>query len=167
MTPSSTPTAHTGRGITLSIWQQNTNKFLISQSKFLHQLDPNTYDLGAVQEPYLDHLHNSCTSRHWYTIYPKEHYTHPAQTRSLLLVNKRIVSNTWSQVDFGSSDITAIWLQTGRGVIMIVNIYVTIFSRAKSSQLCFAHLGSLPLPFLVIELSLGPNQARLCPISPN
>src|SRR5882672_12013951 len=44
---------------------------------------------------------------------------------------------------------------------------VMICSRAKSSQLCFAHLGLLPLPFLVIELSLSPDQARPCPISPN
>src|SRR5882672_7572494 len=113
MTPSTTPTAHTGRQTSLSIWQQNTNKSLIAQSDFLHYLDPSTYDLGAVQEPYLDHLHNSCASGHWYTIYPKEHYTHPTRTRSLLLINKCIASNTWSQVGFGSSDITAIWLQMG------------------------------------------------------
>jgi len=47
------------------------------QSNFLHQLDPNTYNLGAVQELYLDHLHNSCTTSHWYTIYPKEHFISP------------------------------------------------------------------------------------------
>src|SRR5882724_527318 len=60
------------------------------QSDFLHQLDPNTYNLGVVQELYLDHLHNSCTTSHWYTICPKEHFISPTRMRLLLLVNKCI-----------------------------------------------------------------------------
>src|SRR5882672_4156311 len=99
------------------------NKSLVAQSDFLHQLDPNTYDIGAIQEPYLDHLHNSRATHHWFTVYPKEHYCRPEKTRALLLVNKHIATDAWSQVDFGSSDITAIQLSTDCGKILIANIY--------------------------------------------
>ena len=80
------------------------------QSNFLHQLDPAIYDISAVQEPYLDHCHNSQATHNWYMIYPKVDYTDPACTCSLILVNKRIVTDTWSQIDLGSSDVTAIQL---------------------------------------------------------
>jgi len=59
----------------------------------------------------------------WYTIYPRTHYTDPAYTLSLILVNKRIMTDTWSQIDFSSSDITAIQLQTERGNVLIINMY--------------------------------------------
>ena len=75
------------RAAQITIHQQNTNKSLVMQSDFLHQLDPTVYNLAAIQELYMDHNHNSCTGPHWYTIYPKEHYFHSSKTRSLLLVN--------------------------------------------------------------------------------
>jgi len=71
----------------------------------------------------MDHNHNSQTGPHWYTIYPKEHYVHPAKTRSLLLVNKQIATGAWSQVDFGSPDIMAIQLHTEQEKFLIVNMY--------------------------------------------
>src|SRR5882672_434169 len=107
----------------LSIRQQNMNRSLVAQSDFLHQLDPNIYDMGAIQEPYLDCLHNSRATPHWFTVYPKEHYSRPEKTRVLLLVNKRIATDAWSQVDFGSSDVTAIQLSMDRSKILIANIY--------------------------------------------
>ena len=105
------------------IHQQNVNKSLTVQNDFLHQLDPNTYDFTAIQEPYLDSNHNSCATHHWYTIYPKEHYVMPLRTRSILLVNRWIVTDTWHQVDIGSSDVTAIMIYTGKGKVLLVNMY--------------------------------------------
>jgi len=67
--------AHGDRATQLSIRQQNLNKSLVAQSDFLHQLDPAAYDPGAIQEPYLDHHHNSRATHHWYTVYPNQHYT--------------------------------------------------------------------------------------------
>src|SRR5882724_11579894 len=107
----------------LMIRQQNTNKSLVVQSDFLHQLDLTIYDIGVVQEPYLDHCHNSQATHNWYMLYPKAHYTNLACTHSLVLVNKRIVTDTWSQIDLSSSDITAIQLQTERGRVLIINMY--------------------------------------------
>src|SRR5882724_738284 len=56
-------------------------------------------------------------------LYPKVHYTDPARTRSLMLVNKRIVTDTWSQIDLGSSDITVVQLQTEIGKVLIINMF--------------------------------------------
>jgi len=78
------------------------------QNNFLHQLNPNTYDLAMIQEPYLDSNQNSCATHHWYTIYPKEHYIMLSWMRLILLVNSQIATDAWSQVDIGSSDVTAI-----------------------------------------------------------
>ena len=92
----------------LTIRQQNVNRSLIAQSDFLYQLDLDVYDFAAIQESYLDSNHNSCATHHWYTVYPKEHYVTPTQTRSIILVNRWLALESWSQVDIGSSDVTAL-----------------------------------------------------------
>ena len=93
------------------------------QSDLLHQLNPVTFGICAIQESYLDHLHNLHATPHWFTVYPKEHYTNPGKTQSLLLVNRHITTDAWSQVDFGSSNITAVQVRTTAGKILIVNTY--------------------------------------------
>ena len=107
----------------LLIHQQNVNKSLMAQKDFLHQLDPDTYNFVAIQELYLDSNHNSCATRHWYTIYPKEHYIMPSWTRLILLVNRQIATDAWHQVDIGSPDVTAILIYTGKGKVLLVNMY--------------------------------------------
>jgi len=47
-------------------------------------------------------------------VYPKEHYVTPLQMRSIILVNKRIATDAWSQVDISSSDVTALVIQDGQ-----------------------------------------------------
>src|SRR5882724_4069470 len=92
----------------LRIHQQNINKSLITQSNLLHQLNPDLYDVFAIQEPFMDHNHNSWTTPYWFMIYPKEHYTNLKKTQSLILVNKWVTTGAWTQVDCGLSNITAI-----------------------------------------------------------
>jgi len=99
---------------------------LIFQSNLLHQLDPEIYDFTAIQEPYLDRNHNSWANHHWFMVYPKEHYTNPSRTRSIMLVNRRLASDAWSQVDICSSDMTAIAVNTGIGRVLIINTYKDI-----------------------------------------
>src|SRR5882724_8942126 len=122
----------------LHIQQQNTNKSLVTQSNILHQLDPRKYDLGMIQEPYLDHFHNSHANHHWYAIYPKEHYTNPADMRSLILVNKWLATDSWLQVDFSSSDMTAIQLKTARGKLLVVNMYNEVVEQQGIKQAVMA-----------------------------
>ena len=89
----------------------------------LQQLAPHEYDSAAIQEPYLDFNHNSRASHNWYTLYPKEHYTKPNKTRSLLLINKIMLTNKWSQIDFASSDVMAAQIQTPIGLLLLLNMY--------------------------------------------
>jgi len=95
----------------------------VAQGDFLHQLDPNTYDIVALQELYLDHNHNMHVNPYWYMVYPKEHYTTPEKMRSIIFINKRIATHSWLQVNFSSSDITAAQAQTAAGRVLIINIY--------------------------------------------
>jgi len=73
----------------------------------LQQLNLGKFDIMAVQEPYLDHLHNICTNQHWYTLYPREHYAVTRKNRSVLLINKRIPADLWVQVELGSVTISS------------------------------------------------------------
>ena len=99
------------------------NKSLVAQGDLLNQLNPNDYDIAAIQGPYLDTNHNSCATHHWYKIYPKEHYITLDHTRSIILVNRWIATNAWVQVDLGSSDLTTVSVNTGRGRMLLINIY--------------------------------------------
>ena len=107
----------------LLIHQQNVNKSLVAQCNLLNQLNPNDYNIAAIQEPYLFTNHNSCATHHWYMLYPKECYITLDCTRSIILVNRWIATDAWVQVDLGSSDITAVSVNTGRGRVLLINLY--------------------------------------------
>ena len=89
----------------------------------LHRLDPKLFDIAAIQEPYLDFNHNTHANHHWYTIYPREHFVEPKKTRLVMLIGKHMPTDFWSQVDFGSSYIMAVQVQTQRGLTLIINMY--------------------------------------------
>jgi len=55
----------------------------------LHILDPDEFNIATIQEPYLDHTHNSQASHNWCTLYLKEHYAKPNKTRSSLLIKQK------------------------------------------------------------------------------
>jgi len=89
----------------------------------LHQLDPNEFDIATIQEPYLNFNCNTRTTPDWFTIYPKEHCDMLNNTRSIILINKRIPTNNWKQVEFASSNMTAIQIKTPEGDILCINMY--------------------------------------------
>src|SRR5882672_882051 len=99
------------------IRQQNTNKSLIAQTDVLHRVDPKLFDIIAIQEPFLDHFHNTHASQHWYMVYPREHFVNPGKTRLVILMNKALAADAWTQVELGSSDVMAVRVQTGRGLV--------------------------------------------------
>jgi len=107
----------------IKIRQQNLNRSLTTQCDLLHQLNPNEYNIATIQEPYLIFNHNSRATHNWYTVYLMKHYIQPNKTRSLLLINKRIPADSWSQVYFASSDVTAIQVQTPVGPFLLINTY--------------------------------------------
>ena len=107
----------------LKIWQQNTNKSLVAQEDLLVSLRTSTFGICAIQEPFLDSFNKTRANPKWRVVYPKRHYSNPAKTRSVLLINTSLSTSDWHTLDTNSSDVTAIRLKTNIGTIDIYNIY--------------------------------------------
>jgi hypothetical protein len=107
----------------IQIRQQNVNKSLISQLDLLVSLRRNTYDITAIQEPYIDFNGKSRANRQWITVYPNTHKEHLQATRALILVNTNLSTDAWKQIPFQHPDITAIELTGEFGTLRIINIY--------------------------------------------
>jgi hypothetical protein len=56
-------------------------------------------------------------------VYPNTHATHPQSSRSLILINSNILTDSWKQITFQHPDITAIELTGTSGTLHIINIY--------------------------------------------
>ncbi|PSR73744.1 hypothetical protein PHLCEN_2v10434 [Hermanssonia centrifuga] len=88
-------------------------------------LDPDKYELALIQEPYIDWLGLTRANPKWSVIYPTGHRDKASKDkmRSVILVNKRISTNDWDEVDCDSTDVTVIRLRTPSGPLYIFNIY--------------------------------------------
>ena len=89
----------------------------------LHRIVPKRLDVITIQEPYLDHFHNTHANQHWYTVYPREHFLELGKMRSTILMNKSMAADVWTQIELSSSDITAVQIQTRRGSVLVVYMY--------------------------------------------
>ena len=107
----------------LTIRQQNVNKSLLSQLDLLESLRRDDYDICIIQEPHIDFKGNSRPNRQWSTLYPNTHQKHPEKTRSIILVNTNLHTDTWKQIDFQHPYITAVELRGAFGTLQIFNIY--------------------------------------------
>jgi Endonuclease-reverse transcriptase len=137
-----TPNRHHTRR-QLQIWQQNTNRSLEAQLDLLHSLTPTDFDIATIQEPHVDFLGNSRATPHWISTYPSNHCDNPKATRSLILVNKTLVStNAWTQIPIDSLDITALRLESNLGTIYFYNIY-NDSTHSRNLQTLETHLRSL------------------------
>ncbi|KAG1794546.1 uncharacterized protein HD556DRAFT_1236586, partial [Suillus plorans] len=108
------------------IWQQNLRKSSTAWEHMLQNLNPNTYDLACIQEPFLNPvgLANASNLRqYWDVIYPTNHHSNPERSQSILLVNKKLSKNNWHIVPLDSPNITAIELNGNFGKVRIYNIY--------------------------------------------
>ncbi|KAJ3742471.1 hypothetical protein DFH05DRAFT_1381190, partial [Lentinula detonsa] len=86
----------------------------------------NAYDIICIQEPWTDRVGNARKGSRWHILYPTSrlHLEEGVLLRSVILVNKRISSEMWAQVDApGTNDITAISLTGAFGILAIFNIY--------------------------------------------
>ena len=108
---------------TLKIRQQNVNKSLISQLDLLASLRRDDYDVCTIQEPYIDFNGKTRANRQWITVYPNTHSEHPDATRSVILVNTNLVTDTWKQIQLQHPDITAIEMTGEFGTLRIINVY--------------------------------------------
>ncbi|KAJ6561061.1 hypothetical protein DFH09DRAFT_806601, partial [Mycena vulgaris] len=107
----------------ITLWQQNLNKSLDAQNNFLHCLNPNTYDIALIQEPHFDFLGRTRANCRWVSVMPPTHTPHQKLTCSLILVNIRLSSSTWTPIPIPSPDVTAMQIFGSFGTIHIINVY--------------------------------------------
>ncbi|KAG1767211.1 hypothetical protein EDD22DRAFT_773247 [Suillus occidentalis] len=110
------------------IWQQNLCKSSSTWEHMLQNLNPNTYDLKCIQEPFFNQIGLANTSNlrcYWDIIYPTNHHLNPERLQCILLVNKKLFKNNWHIIPLDSSNITVIELNGNFGKVRIYNIYNT------------------------------------------
>jgi len=107
----------------LKIWQQNINASNVAQQHCLETMKDQQVDIALLQEPYVDPMGSSHANLSWHPIYPKGHQPHFNKTRSLILVNTHLHTNSWAPIDMDSPDVTAIHIHGEHGIVEIFNIY--------------------------------------------
>ena len=109
----------------ISIWQQNINKSPACQHDLLssNKLTSMNIDVIALQEPAIVYTGRSISARDWISVYPTPHQSSPEKTRSLLLINAQISTDSWNQLDFPSSDVTVVQFNSAWGKLTLFNIY--------------------------------------------
>lgn len=108
----------------LRMIQLNVNKSNNAQTDFLiNCINPDHYDLVLLQEPYFDFKKDSRVSSKWTVIYPRKHLDDQLRTRSIILVNTKISTDSWSALPIDCPDITAIAIRGAWGTLRIFNIY--------------------------------------------
>ena len=111
---------------TLKIWQQNVNKSRVCQHDILSsgKLAREGIDIVALQEPAINHFATMVTTNDWTVLYPSTHMQDPSKTRSVILIRSNISTDSWSQIDINSGDISAILIQGTWGKLAIYNAYI-------------------------------------------
>jgi len=80
-------------------------------------------DVIALQEPAIVNASHSIAARDWISVYPTPHLSNPEKTRSLMLIQAEISTDSWNQLDFPSSDVTVVQFLGEWGKLTIFNIY--------------------------------------------
>ena len=100
----------------LKIWQQNLNKSSACQHDLISSghLYNEKIDIIALQELSINFLNKTIAARDWIVIYPTTHAANPKATHAIFLIRSTILTNTWTQIDFPSGDVTAIHVTCSR-----------------------------------------------------
>ncbi|KAF5369381.1 hypothetical protein D9758_002542 [Tetrapyrgos nigripes] len=120
----STPrTANRNNNDTLRILQLNVNNSATGQLALVngHAKD---YHLIALQEPAIDFLGNTKSAYGLRLIYPPKHRDDPKRTRSVILVNRNILTGVWTTLPINNPDVTAIQITGSFGTLCIYNLYI-------------------------------------------
>ena len=109
----------------LLIWQQNVNKSPTCQHDLLsgNKLTKENIDILALQEPAINFNNLSIAAKDWTSIYPSTHDSSPGNTRSLILIRSQFSTDSWTQLDFPSGDVTVIQITGAWGKLTLFNIY--------------------------------------------
>ena len=79
--------------------------------------------LIALQEPAINPFSFTIAARDWTAIYPSPHGATPDRSRAITLIRSNISTDTWTQLEFPSSDVTIVQIKGSWGKITIFNIY--------------------------------------------
>ena len=60
---------------------------------------------------------------HWTVIYPRLHLKTLSDMHSVILVNRKMASNNWTEIPFPSQDVTGVCLDGDFRTICIMNVY--------------------------------------------
>ncbi|KAJ3846213.1 hypothetical protein EV368DRAFT_53089, partial [Lentinula lateritia] len=85
-----------------------------------------THDFICIQEPWTDRVGNARKGLRWHIVYSSSRLSMESGVllQSIILINRKISSNVWRQIDIpGTNDITAILLTGSFGKLAIFNIY--------------------------------------------
>lgn len=107
----------------LRIWQQNLNTSHTAQLTLLNSPISNDWDILAIQELALNSVNNTRASMHWRVVYPTCKYTHGDKPRAVTLVNSKVSTNVWRQIDFPSADVVVVQFSTSNGLCTVFSIY--------------------------------------------
>lgn len=109
----------------LRILQQNLNKSGRAQLDLLNDPFIADYDILALQEPHLTFLGLTTSTPNWHVVYPTAHGTDgEGRSRSVILVNSRLATGSWTAIPIRHSDITAISIRSEDTTLHLFNLYV-------------------------------------------
>lgn len=121
MRPSATMTQSQ---LNLHIIQQNCKHCLNIAHTLINTLDPNTWDLVLLQEPYVYPNSNLTVAlQNWIMIYPTPVPDDPSTLKAIILVSNRLKLDSYQQVPVASNHIAAIHINVQSMSILIFNVY--------------------------------------------
>lgn len=115
--------AQSTRRTRLRIWQQNVDKANTAQQDLLQSIHRYHADIVCVQEPVVHFSTATVINYRWTLVWPPTHTKEGARSRSLILVNENIPSNSWNIISIPSPDVIAIRYDSTDAYIEIFNIY--------------------------------------------
>ncbi|KAJ6579484.1 hypothetical protein DFH09DRAFT_852879, partial [Mycena vulgaris] len=107
----------------LVIWQQNLDRGLDNQHELLQAMGRDCYHFAALQEPYMDHNRQTRANNWWTPVYPTGHAASAERSRAVTLVNRLLLTNSWSQIHIPSPDVVGIEYRGNFGTLHVINIY--------------------------------------------
>src|ERR1700744_1062280 len=107
----------------LKICQHNVNKSRLCQHDLISSGKRTGWDIDivALQEPSINSFGQTVASKAWKTVYPTGHASNPEKTRSVMLIRDNLLTDGWEQIEFPSSDVTAISIKGEWGKLALFN----------------------------------------------
>ena len=80
-------------------------------------------DIIALWELAISDFNVTIASKDWRVIYPTTHTKNFNKTRSVIMIQTNLLTNSWLQLDIEMGDITIVKLKGTWGMLTVFNIY--------------------------------------------